>query len=171
MKFAWKAVTLLVLALGLTAWLMAAPDPQAGSQTADAAAIGKLRDQYIAAANGGNADAIAALWTEDGVLMPPGQPAVVGRTAIRDWYRPADGRDGATITIRSEETQVFGPWGFDRGTFTLQAGDRSTENKYITVVRRDGDTWKVARNIWSPDTGSRAPAATPPPGGEVPKER
>ena len=50
-----------------------------------------------ACVDGGDAAALAALFTEDAVLVRPGAEPLVGRTAIRDTYaqRPAERITGA----------------------------------------------------------------------------
>ncbi len=49
----------------------------------DGAAIKMLFDDWVAAANAGDAAAMAALFTDDGILMLPNEPSVIGKEAIR----------------------------------------------------------------------------------------
>jgi ketosteroid isomerase-like protein len=49
----------------------------------DDAAIKLVLGDWVAAANAGDADAMAALFTDDGILMLPNEPSVIGKEAIR----------------------------------------------------------------------------------------
>jgi hypothetical protein len=62
---------------------------QTGSQPARGAndpAIVAVADQYIKATMAGDAKAIAALYTDDAVEMPPNEPSVKGSAAIQQMY-------------------------------------------------------------------------------------
>ena len=48
----------------------------------DLKAIDSVRDAHVAALNAGDARAWAALFTDDGVQMPPNMPENIGRSAI-----------------------------------------------------------------------------------------
>ncbi len=85
----------------------------------DTAIIGQTRDQFIAAVNRADLDGVMAFWSDDGVLMPPGQPAVSGKDAVRAWYQQRFGQVTTRIDIRSEETHVAGDTAYDRGTLTM----------------------------------------------------
>ena len=60
------------------------PRPPAGSA---AAAIREVADAYVKATTSGDAKAVAALYTEDAVEMPPNLPPVKGRAAIQQVLR------------------------------------------------------------------------------------
>lgn len=58
----------------------------------------------------GNADAIAELFAEDGVLVPdPFATPIRGRVAIRDYWRDIP-REQAEIAFRFGEIFIVGPW-------------------------------------------------------------
>lgn len=213
MKPDLRIVLPLTLAIGLAAACAPAPpreeatteDTTAGSTAGtagtaapeqDTGAVGLVRDQYIAAVNNGDLDRVASFWSEDGVLMPPGQPAAVGKPAVVSWYRDMFNRVDADIDIRSAESRVAGDWAYDRGTFTMTLAPRqpgatgadtpagtppgpaaadvktptpSQTYNYLVVLHRDPGGWRVARNIWSPEA-MPAPGAAGPggPGGPTP---
>ncbi|HYO14617.1 MAG TPA: nuclear transport factor 2 family protein [Thermoanaerobaculia bacterium] len=153
----------------------------------DPGVVGQVRDRYIAAVNDGDLDALMGFWSEDGVLIPPGQPAASGREAIRAWYQNMFNQVDADIDIRSAETRIAGDWGYDRGTFTMTLAPKTaaggtgtaapgtppgpaaadvktppspqTFNYVVILQRGGGGDWKVARNIWSPDASPAAPGA------------
>ena len=51
------------------------------------ASIEKLNDVWTAAFNKGDAGAVAALYTEDAYVLPPGSAMVKGRAAIEGFWR------------------------------------------------------------------------------------
>ncbi|MCH7876308.1 MAG: SgcJ/EcaC family oxidoreductase [Gemmatimonadetes bacterium] len=53
----------------------------------DTDAIDGRRQEWVAVVNARDPAGYAALFTPDGVWVPPGQPAVRGREAIRAWVR------------------------------------------------------------------------------------
>ena len=61
-----------------------------GSSAADAtkevAALQAVDKTWEKSYNAGNADAVANLYDESAVLLPPGAPAVSGRAAIRTFF-------------------------------------------------------------------------------------
>jgi uncharacterized protein (TIGR02246 family) len=50
------------------------------------AAVDRVRDRHIAAVNAGDTDAATDVFAPDGVLLPPGQPALKGHGEIRGWF-------------------------------------------------------------------------------------
>ena len=55
----------------------------------DKATIVKLNDAWAAAFNKGDASAVAAMYTEDAFVLPPGAEMVKGRAAIEAFWRQA----------------------------------------------------------------------------------
>jgi uncharacterized protein (TIGR02246 family) len=130
---------------------------------ADLKSIDGVRDAHVAALNAGDARAWAALFTEDGVQMPPDLPANIGRAAIESWSKGFLDMFGVEFALSVEEVQVLGEWAFERGTYTIglhpKSGGPSMQDagKYITIYqRRSGDGWRMARDIWN--------SSNPPPG-------
>jgi uncharacterized protein (TIGR02246 family) len=122
---------------------------------ADAAAVRSVFDEVTAALNPGGGN-VADLDTEDVVVMYAGEPAAIGKEAIR--IREQRFRDQATSeeTRSVEEVVVSGDWAFVRwagtGTDTPKDGGESSEfnRKGITIFQRQPDnSWKVARVIWN----------------------
>ncbi len=131
----------------------------------DEAQIRAIEDRIMAAFAAGDADALAANYTEDAVLMTMDRPSITGRKNIADHYRRMLQNVTTRLTTHIEEVQVGGDWGFMRGRFeqtiTMKqnGASMSVKGKYIAVVRRDKDgVWRFARDIFNLD----APVAPPP---------
>lgn len=118
----------------------------------EAAAVAAAR--YI---NGNHADSLANQFAENGVMMPPGAPAAVGREAIRAALAAQPMPPGATVTFTVVEVVANGPIAVERGTssFTIPAQGRTPAvtipGKYLTHWHRVNGTWQQAAVIWSDD--------------------
>jgi ketosteroid isomerase-like protein len=93
---------------------------------------------------------------DDAVLMPPDEPAIVGKRLIASWYGGLYGQFFVEITHEPLETDVFGDIiihrGNARGTMTPRTGAEPVEfdNKYLFVLRKQTDgSLKVWRAIFN----------------------
>lgn len=125
---------------------------------ADVEAINDLRAEYFSAANAADVEALLTVWANDGVSMPPNQPAVTGKEAIRSLWQERFDQNTYDITFTSDESVVSGDWAFVRGittgTLTPKAGGEPNETKVksIALYQRQVDgSWKTARVIYSSD--------------------
>ena len=107
----------------------------------------------------GDLDALLSRYGDEPVLMPQGQPAVWGKEAIRELYRPVL----EEFIIASESTlmevEASGNWGYFWSTYKITATPKAggakveSEGKSLFIVNRGtGDTWKITRLI---DNSSR----------------
>ena len=156
-------VTPMVLALALAlAGCEPAPQqeaaPEAPTQAEIEAAIGEVREAYIAAQNAGDAAALAALFTDDAVLMPPNAPAVSGKEAIQSYLQSQNDQFSFELAASQAEVAAAGDWAFSRGTHTVnlnpKAAGKAVEDsgKYLNILKRQPDgSWKIARHTWNSD--------------------
>jgi uncharacterized protein (TIGR02246 family) len=162
----WFCAFALVCIL-VTTGCQTAPPPEAKKDTsADMAKVATLRDQYTAAANSNDAAAVAALYTDDAVMMPSNEAAVEGKTAIQSWYENMYKRMSVKIAITPIETQVAGDWAYDRGTAMLSMTPKAKgkpmeeSSKYLVILKRQTDgSWKCFRDIDNSNAPMMAPAA------------
>jgi len=153
-------VGLIVLASG--AALAAAPPPPAAAPakapSPDREKIAAIEERIQAAFAAGDAEAVAAEYTEDGMLMAPSNPSIVGRAQIADLYRAIFKQYNCTLKTEVQEAEVNGDWAFVRGvltsTLTAKAGGEThvSHGKYIAIVRRGADgVWRFSRDIYNMD--------------------
>jgi uncharacterized protein (TIGR02246 family) len=118
------------------------------------ATIEKLNDVWTAAFNKGDTAAVAALYTEDAYVLPPGSAMVKGRAAIEAFWRQAAQQmsDAKLTTVdvlplgRSAAREI--------GTVTLKTKSQPPQEvvgKYVVVWRKIGRDWKLATDIWNTD--------------------
>jgi uncharacterized protein (TIGR02246 family) len=118
------------------------------------ATIEKLNDVWTAAFNKGDAASVAALYTEDAYVLPPGSAMVKGRAAIEAFWRQAAQQmtDAKLTTLdvlplgRSAAREI--------GTVTLKTKSQPPQEivgKYVVVWRKIGRDWKLATDIWNTD--------------------
>ncbi len=115
----------------------------------DERAIRTLLDAFTKAFNAGDADAVAATYTENGIVVDEQGGRTEGRAAIRDQYaRTFADEPGSTIAIEVESLRVLGPETAvedGRTTITPANGAGSPElSRFVAIyVKRDGQ-WRQA---------------------------
>ena len=124
---------------------------------ADVEAIKSLSDEIMKAYNEGDLEALTAIVAEDVVFMPPGEPALIGKEAMRNWHD--FDKISIDVNITVEEVQVLGDWAFMRdiwiGTVTQNESGEKFElnNKSLILLRRQPDgTWKLSYSIFNSNT-------------------
>ncbi len=123
-----------------------------------------VQKQIVAANNGYIqailADDIAALmnfYTDDVVLLPPSEPAIVGKEAVHIYWAEAMKQvttvEGASLF---DEIIVFGDWAYGRGKYEgrsrLKSDGTESEDRlnFSGLWRRDSSgTWRIARDMWN----------------------
>jgi uncharacterized protein (TIGR02246 family) len=122
----------------------------------DVAAITALGQAYQAALLGGDAAAVAALYTEDATEMPPHNVARQGRAAIQEAYEA--GPLMTTFTITSKQMEGFGDLAYEMGIWTATMEMEGMEEpyqdagKYLVVCEKQADgTWLMKASIWNSD--------------------
>lgn len=124
----------------------------------DREAVAAIEDHIRAAYAIGDADAVAAQYTEDAILMGPNKPAVVGRAAIAENFRPFFAAWQGELAQEIEEIEVLGDQAWMRGKIHIKVkakrgpGKGELHGKYIAIARRDTDgVWRFARDIYNFD--------------------
>ena len=111
-----------------------------------------------AAFNANDAVALASLYSQTAVLMPPNEPMVCGRTEIQTWFERALVRL-RSVRIVPVESTAESDQAFQVGTFTTAVSSSGKEDnllpaKYVLVLKNYGGEWKIEYDIWSLDQSS-----------------
>lgn len=113
-------------------------------------------DAFVTAVRAWDADAWAALVTEDVVMMTPGGSVVEGRRAFRDlWTRTFEGRTGANpLHVEVRESVIVGDLAVVRADYGPTG--RDPVGQYVwTLVRRPGGPWALDWWIFTREGGGR----------------
>ena len=125
--------------------------------------LGRMNRDFAAALNAKDAALAASYYTEDAVVIPPGEAMVQDGAAIEAYWQAGieqgGVRDASVETIKAESS---GDIGYEIGVFTLTMnGPDGTpvqeRGRYIELLRRGADgKWYSTAGIWNP-----APPAAP----------
>lgn len=138
----------------------------------DMEALATALDQITTASHqaweAGDAAAMAALFTDDAMVLPPEAPAIQGRAPLEEWERQLIAQ--TTLRHMTSTRTALGASGdiaWDVGTYSLsiqlagQTQAMQQEGKYLTVYKRQaGGTWKVHVDIWNTNAPATQPGAT-----------
>ena len=151
-----KSITKLPLLAVLAASLAACAGGAASLSDADIAAIEEGSEAFVAATNANDWGGVAALYTEDAVMMPPNGPAVEGQAAIEAFFAAYPPFSG--FTLNPVEIDGRGDLAFVRGTYSMTLEIEGMEptpdtGKYIEIRRRQTDgSWLITADIFNSDT-------------------
>jgi uncharacterized protein (TIGR02246 family) len=151
-----KAALLAVVGLVVLSACSASGGPMRAEVSASRAELGQMNRDFAAALNAADATAAAALYTEDAVLIPPGQPVVRGRQAIEEYWRGALEQGGVRdVSVETMDASSSGSLGYETGhfvlTFTGPDGEPVVERgRYVELLRREPDgRWLSTHGIWN----------------------
>ncbi len=136
----------------------------AADAAADVAAMHAVDQAWLKGYNAGDADALAALYDEQALLMPPGAPAQHGRAAIRAFLAAdvaASAKAGITFHLGANpDGGANGDMGWVSGTYSVtdKSGKVIDTGKYLSVSKKQGGKWRYIRDTWNSDG---APPPTP----------
>ena len=123
---------------------------------ADTAAIIDFMNQYRSSQNAGDIDRFMSLWTEDGILMPPNGPPVIGKDQIREGTIGRFDQFTFDLDGTEAEVEVAGGWAFTRGTYTITVTPKEggqavfIDGKFMNILQRQPDgSWKMHRGIFN----------------------
>jgi len=134
------------IALG---WLALAAAPALAQ---DKATIEKLNEAWTAAFNKGDAAAVAAMYTEDAYVLPPGAEMVKGRAGIEAFWRQAAQQMGDAKLTTLDVLPLGAEAAREIGTVMLKTKSQPSQEitgKYVVVWRKVGPDWKLATDIWN----------------------
>ena len=129
----------------------------AADSGADEQAIRGQVDRWLQLVKAKDAAAIAALYTEDGAVMPPNAPIGKGRAAIQKTWASMMATPGFDLNFVPDQIIVSssGDMALDRGTYKLAIAPNGTaqtdSGKYVVVWRKIGSEWKAAADIFNSD--------------------
>jgi uncharacterized protein (TIGR02246 family) len=149
-KFLPIASAVLVLAA-------AAHAQPSGGSSGDTSPLARLQTEWAAAANAKDSARLAALYSENGVLMPSNAPMAKGRPAIQAVWKGMMDQNARDIVLATVDRAITGDIGYEAGTYTFKMGAAgapvaSDKGKYLLTVRRGADgKWLIQNDIFNSD--------------------
>ena len=127
--------------------------------SAESDAIHRTVQEYVSAVNSGDLDQWLGTLTDDIVFLPPDQPRIDGKNAVRIWVK-----DNffdpfrMMLDLQFDQLEVVGPVAYGHGRFALPLTPKSAGSgtqrtgKFVYLFRclPDG-SWKFVRIIWNYD--------------------
>jgi ketosteroid isomerase-like protein len=105
----------------------------------------------MAAFADGDAGGIAALYTDGGQLAPPNSDVVTGAKGIEEFWQAVVDMGLKSAKLETIELEEYGDSAVEQGRYQLADahGNVADHGKFIVIWRRDGDDWKLHRDIWN----------------------
>lgn len=114
--------------------------------------IEKLNARFVELFNKGDALGVAALYTDDAVLLPPGAGIVKGRAEIQAFWKKAAETLG-DVKLTTLDVKPLGENAArETGYFSLRTKSvpsQEVTGKYIVIWERIGAEWKLGADIWN----------------------
>jgi len=106
---------------------------------------------FVEALRRGDSAGMAAAYTEDGQVLPPGAPVISGRAAIQAFWQQALDMGVGDGLLETVELEVHGDtaWEVGQGTLKTKDGQVIDTAKYIVLWKRDDGAWKWHRDIYN----------------------
>jgi uncharacterized protein (TIGR02246 family) len=127
------------------------------SSTAIRDAIAAAIEKFMAAFSRGDAAGCAALYTEQGQLLPPNSDVIAGKQAIQTFWKSAMHIGITAVKLETAEMESHGNKANEVGTYILQGtgGQVLDTGNYVVIWKQEAGQWKLHRDIWN----SSRPAA------------
>lgn len=109
---------------------------------------------FAEALNSGDAQAVAALHTEDAKIMPSNQPLFEGRSGAQNVWQGMFDAGVCCVKLEIIGVDVFGDKGNEYGLWRAKApdgegGQVEINGKYVHIWRNEADGWRMRADIWN----------------------
>ena len=126
---------------------------EAGKNDAQAA-VEKGNARFSEAIARSDAKAVAALYTEDAIMLPERGAMVKGRQAIGEFWKTAMDGGVKSVTLTTLDVGANGDLAHEVGNVLLMINvegrpPATASAKYVVVWKREADGWKMHRDIWN----------------------
>jgi uncharacterized protein (TIGR02246 family) len=117
--------------------------------------VNELVQAYQKASNDGDAHELAALYTDQALLLPPDGGVVAGRDSILAFW--LDGLERG-LTLDTVRVVTHDREGYVVGVYHLAATDElaADSGKYVLCVERGETGWRLAVDTWNTTTADDA---------------
>jgi uncharacterized protein (TIGR02246 family) len=113
--------------------------------------IRKMNDLFESMYAQGNAAALASLYTEHGMLLPPGSEVIRSREGIQNFWQAVMNMGIKQARLVSVVVEQLGDTAIEQGQYVLSGATGQTldEGKYLVIWKRKQGQWKLDQDIWN----------------------
>ncbi len=116
--------------------------------------ITSANEAFMYAFNQGDASGLAALYTENGQILPPNSEFVTGKEAIQSYWQAMMDMGIKEVDLEIVEVEGHGNTAIEVSKCTLKGeeGQILDKGKYIVVWKKVNGQWKLHRDIFNSST-------------------
>jgi ketosteroid isomerase-like protein len=124
--------------------------------TKDAGTIRQQHEAFVKAFNARQNDTILNLYAENSVFMPPNEPIIRGKDALKHFYEELFKRGATNLRMDIAEVSGHGPLAYQSGTYEMDLKPETgtpgrDRGKYLFVLRKMQIGWKYEYTMWNSD--------------------
>ncbi|HEU6451865.1 MAG TPA: DUF4440 domain-containing protein [Gemmatimonadaceae bacterium] len=107
--------------------------------------------QFMEAFGRGDAASVARIYTSGAELLPAHSDFVAGTSAIQSFWQGVMDMGIQEVILETKELEPHDDTAYEVGRYTLKVagGQLADTGKYLVIWMRDGESWKVHRDIWT----------------------
>ena len=103
---------------------MGQDQPKIDLDNAQAGMVAQVTTTLLSAVNESDLPGVVAVWSHDGVLMPPHHPSVHGRRGIERYFSRLFRRSRLKFSFTASRIEVFGDIAFERRVLRVGVAHR-----------------------------------------------
>ncbi len=138
----------------VTTWMLLACSALAGCAKEDDRLPVSVTTAVTHDFNEGDALRTASHYTDDAQILPPRSPVIDGKPAIAAFFQANIDKYIGFGNV-TQWSAVRGDIGIEQGVYTVRnvkIGQNVESGKYIRIWKRRNGTWKLYRDMFSPDS-------------------
>jgi uncharacterized protein (TIGR02246 family) len=114
-------------------------------------AIAAANESFMAAFKRGDAAGLAALYTENGEVLPPNTDSLTGKEAIQAFWQALFDMGIKGIKLKAVEVESLGDTAIEVSKYTVhgEEGQELDKGKYIVIWKQKEGQWKLHRDIYN----------------------
>ena len=114
-------------------------------------AIVDANKDFVSAFGKGDAAGVAALYTENGQILPANVGVITGREGIGGFWQAVMNMGIKSARLETVEVEEFGETAWEIGKYTLCGAKEQVldSGKYLVIWKNDAGHWRLHRDIWT----------------------
>ena len=107
--------------------------------------------EFMAAFDSGDAAGVAALYTENGQILPPNSDPITGKDGIKGFWQGAMDMGLKTASLETVEVEQQGDRAMEIGNYKIfvDGGQMVDHGNYLIIWKQEDGQWRLYRDIWN----------------------